>query len=565
MRPRDPAEPGSEDSHKGHKHDDAGGRDRSEGERTRVLAEAQRRNDDVILTPRQRRQGFTRVSSGLRYSAGFRGSWQNVGCFMRDEEGECETTLPLPLRCCLAESCVDPESCPERFGPSGLPRARLDAWSVATWNHLRAHLGHAFPDGMDPAGLAKLVEQRGDADDPLVEVERRVGGPLSSCEKAILIAAVLGPTTQVMDGPPPRGLVSQLTECLQRGPEPWGTGLVFGAGARRPLGGGWNESWGLARSVLAKLIAMRISVTVLGRLEGGHQRQGGLMQRVRGIEGTGFGQLGADRQRQWFDRTARRINLELITGSCVCGHHTAQAHPRRHPQCSCCQRAHRLSNWDPTAQPIGVFVAEAVRGLAQMPVKGDALSRSMLFAPMSQALGGLAIGHVEFLRCGNIRERRVCDRLYERGLGPADNCPECGEPDDPAHNRRELRRNLIIVPTAAGYRQVVRVVCRLCLNLLEADVHLGLECLLDQYSAQLKCPRRDCAQWFSVAMAPLPCPGCNKALKVRCPSPKCRRKTAVRELADDTNCPRCGNGLLPALEERLLSLCRTQHVWVCQQ
>ncbi|TCO62176.1 hypothetical protein [Actinocrispum wychmicini] len=308
--------------------------------------------------------------------------------------------------------------------------------------------------------------------------------------------------------------------------------------------------------MLSRLVASRVSSTV--RI---------LRGQVRAFdENFPEWQYSPNARTEWVDRVAVLLVLSLISGRCGCGHHVRSCRPTS-TSCRCCVRGHALRAWDPAEVQLGVFLANAVRGSADTrsrsgtPVRvvwGDAFSRSMLRPVLDRAgLEPMVVGDVEVRRCA------MCAHRFERPAG-VDACSECGHADTAKLNRREVRRHVLLYPGAGGYQRVRRVLCRECGGYFDAArVERGKGCPLKQcrHTRQLRCATRGCGQWREVDDLMSRCEGCRGYLTVRCPG--CPASWTVGEvLRDSGSCRRCGHGLLEALDERKLALCRTQEVWV---
>ncbi|TWP47536.1 hypothetical protein FKR81_31735 [Lentzea tibetensis] len=257
--------------------------------------------------------------------------------------------------------------------------------------------------------------------------------------------------------------------------------------------------------------------------------------------------LNRANREEWVERTAVLLVLGLVSGRCGCGHHARICRPRQ-TRCACCVRGHALRSWVPGEMSLGEFVSIAVHGSPELrgAVWGDVFGRSMLRPVLDRAgLEPLVIADAEVRRCA------ACGRRFEG----ADTCGECGTPDDPAVNRREVARHVLLYPRAGGYRKVRRVLCHSCGGYFDtARVDAGEGCPLEACGSklQMRCGTRGCGRWRAVDELTVPCAGCDELFSVRC-----HECDASRVAGED-----CGHGLGDAIDERRLRLCRTQEVWV---
>lgn len=313
--------------------------------------------------------------------------------------------------------------------------------------------------------------------------------------------------------------------------------------------------WPRTVEVLSRLVASRVSSTVQI-----------LRGQVRAFdENFPEWQYLPHSRVAWVDQVAVLLALHLISGRCGCGHHVRKCLSAS-AGCRCCVRGHALHAWDPDAVPLGVFVANAVRGIADtrsrsgVPsrvVRGDAFSRSMLRPVLDRAgLEPLVVAEVEFRRCA------LCAHRFERTTG-ADLCPACFRPDDEGSNRREVMRHVLLYPDAGGYQRVRRVLCRACGGYFDTRlVDAGKGCPLRRCLSkrQLRCPTRGCAEWREIDDLTTRCVGCGEWFAVRCP--ECHAPRTVGDVLRCSGNCRCGHELVDALNQRKLALCRTREVWV---
>ena len=278
-----------------------------------------------------------------------------------------------------------------------------------------------------------------------------------------------------------------------------------------------------------------------------------------------------DEQVDWFSWSEKKSDLMVmwLTVRCGCGRHR-QGCPG--DGCTCRVRGHRLDEWDPQELPLGVFLANAVQGLAaatapsaltsRATIKGDAFARSMLRAVLDGS------GY-EPIQVGDVLARRCsCRRRFELPDGP-DVCPGCGRPDRPGANARELMRHVILLPAAGGYERRRFVECRACQNFFEFDDLLaGHGCPLAscRHRAQLRCPAHACPRYRAADSIGEPC-GCGHRITVRCSTAACHERYTpadLHELVEQTGvleCP-CGGDLVGALHRAVRRLVVVRTLWV---
>ncbi len=344
-----------------------------------------------------------------------------------------------------------------RLAPGGLEtmdtavlaglRARVAGWERAGGSDPLA----AHRDGLLPRYLAELrdrVER---------EPDRR--------RAAMLAAFALGPRDRGLPGAgdlwPLLHLAGETTADVLD------LALAWGCGWRRQVAPehGWHARWPAAVLALSAMVAGSVNQTA--RSLTGHVPS--LAEALR---------AGGDRElERRVESYSYAIALELATGACRCGHGSRSGHA---PAGSCGRAEHRLAGWRPDVCRLRAFVASAVRGTAQLPVRGGAFAVSMLSRLLLEDQL-LRVDLAEFRVChacnaGAIRravteQRRLDISTVEHGLYELGRCPTCEMPADPRRTYRAARKNWLIVPADWGghHQPVCRYRCQGCGNLFGSE------------------------------------------------------------------------------------------------
>jgi hypothetical protein len=283
----------------------------------------------------------------------------------------------------------------------------------------------------------------------------------TSRERAVLLVALaLGPRRHGLPGAGDLGPLVRLAE--ESAVDVLDAGIAWGAGWGRPLWPEheWHARWTAAVLALASLVRGSINRTVAW-----------LGDTVTDLEDAL--RCGGERERyERLEGFTDAIALELATGRCQCGHGGAVG---RSPGAVCERPEHRLQSWRPERCRLQAFIATAVRGSADLPVRSGAFGVSMLGALM-ETEHLLRVGVAEFNVCpdcnGPAIETAVRGRTWIRlsdldhGLYDVAHCPTCGEPGHDL-TYRAARKNWMLVPADWGgtYHVVHRHRCLDCGNL----------------------------------------------------------------------------------------------------
>ena len=136
--------------------------------------------------------------------------------------------------------------------------------------------------------------------------------------------------------------------------------------------------------------------------------------------------------------------VALVWG-CDCGHHVRTCINNACAS-ACCFAPHALRSWDPSQANLRCFVDQAVRGSAELRIRGAAFAESLLYHAW-RGDGRVLCRPVEFGRCAG------CDAVFESAR-----CPECGPG---AVVRRFARQNWLVrsADSGGGHQRVTRWRC----------------------------------------------------------------------------------------------------------
>jgi hypothetical protein len=310
-------------------------------------------------------------------------------------------------------------------------RSRLSAWEALTFGdplgaHHRGHLAAYL------AGLRMLA-----------------GSESDRSSAALLAALALGPRTAI---PGDLGPVGPLLDVAGRTEvDVVDLAVAWGCGWGRVVSPGhaWRGRWDAALLSLCSLTERSVARTLRW-----------LADNISGL-GTTLRAAGPDEHRCRLVTYANQIAMELSLG--------APAGKPARPA---------LVNWRPDDCRFSAFVANAVRGSAQLPLRGGAFAASMLAALLRED-HLLRVDVAEFSVCHACnpelivqapRRRGIELSTVRRGLHDLARCPDCGAPPHPAHTYRLARKNWLIVPADWGgrYEAVHRHRCPGCGNLFPA-------------------------------------------------------------------------------------------------
>jgi hypothetical protein len=374
---------------------------------------------------------------------------------------------------------------PDRPGTVGGGKARRGTVRKPPGSRVRPgrfEPAHVSPiEGRQPTGAGVLLDLR----NRLVAWESRAfGDPLdayrdgvmaryldglrrllqgeASRERAVLMAVLaLGPRHRGLPGAGDLGPLVGL--AVETPVDVLDVAIAWGAGWGRSVWPEheWHARWTAAVLALASLVGSSINRTVAW-----------LADNVTDLREVLY--LGGERElRERLDGFSDAIALELATGRCRCGHGDSAS---RSAPGTCARPQHRLESWGPERCRLHAFVATAVRGSAQVPVRAGRFAVSML-AGLMEAEHLLRVGVAEFSVChacngdmiGLAANDRARIRLssVERGLYDIPRCPSCERAAHPDLTYRAARKNWMLVPADWGgqYHAVERHRCAACGNL----------------------------------------------------------------------------------------------------